>query len=70
MIILLKKTAKREEVIKLIDLIKQQYAEPVYVESENAISIVKEPNVSISPNLIKSMSCVERIVYSNRNALI
>ncbi len=70
MIILLKKTAKRDEVIKLIDLIKQQYAEPVYVENENAISIVKEPNVAISSNLIKSMPCVERIVYDQSSAII
>ncbi len=70
MIILLKKTAKRDEVIKLIDLIKQQYAEPVYVEKENAISVIKEPNVAISPNMIKNIPCVERIVYSQSAAII
>ncbi len=70
MIILLKKTAKRDEVIRLIDLIKQQYAEPVYVENENAISVIKEPNVSISTNMIKNIPCVERIVYSNSSAII
>ena len=70
MIILLKKSAEKAEVHRLIDLIKQQYAEPVYVEKENAISVVKEPQVSISPNLLKTIPCVERIVYSNCSAMI
>ena len=70
MIILLKKTAEKQEVSRLIDLIKQQYAEPVYIENENAISVVREPNVAISPNLLKSIPCVERIVYSNSQAII
>ena len=70
MIILLKKLAEKAEVYRLIDLIKQQYAEPVYVENENAISVVKEPHVSISPNMLKSIPCVERIVYSNSLAII
>ena len=70
MIILLKKSARRDDVVKLMELIKQQYAEPVYVEKENAISVVKEPNVAISPNMIKNLPCVERIVYSQSAAII
>jgi len=70
MIILLKESAKKDDVSKVIDLIKQQYADAVYVENENAISVVNEPNVTISPNMIKNLSCVERVVYADNPVII
>ena len=71
MIILVKKNAGKEEVKHLLNLIESQYANPIYIEKENAISVLNEnQKVEISPKILNSMPCVEKIICYNQKSLM
>ncbi len=72
MIILVKKNAKKDEVSQLLNLIESHYAIPVYIEKENAISILNDNlKVEISPKILTTIPCVEKIVsYSPKSIVI
>ncbi len=72
MIILMSKTANREQVNLLVETLEKQNMLPIYIEKEHAVSALQMKNsVDISSRLIMNLPGIDKIIdYSAESKIV